>query len=87
MYKHYLNEKNTVQEAIEKVMTYTIPALLSTTIILVIGFGVFMFASFIPNHNFGKFVAIILSLALVIDVTLLPALLLFFSKKKKDVKV
>ncbi len=83
MYKHYLRQNSTVQESIAKVLTYTIPALLTTTIILVTAFAVFMFASFVPNHNFGKFVAIILSLALIIDVTLLPSLLLYFKKNKK----
>ena len=80
-YKHYVRKNHSPKEAIEKVLTYTIPALFTTTLILVLAFAVFMFASFIPNHNFGKFVAIILSLALIIDVTLLPSLLLYFSEK------
>jgi uncharacterized protein len=81
-YKLYLSQNHSAKQATAKVLTYTIPALFTTTLILVISFAVFMFASFIPNHNFGKFVAIILSLALIIDLTLLPSMLLYFSKDK-----
>ena len=43
---------------------------------LVAGFGVFAFASFIPNRSFGVMVASILTIALACDAFLLPALLL-----------
>lgn len=66
--------------AIASVVTFTGPALLLTTIILVCGFGTMMFASFVPNINFGIMSAIVLTAALIVDFTLLPALLL--PKKK-----
>ena len=56
-------------------------ALFITTLILVAAFGCFALASFMPNVNFGILTAIVLSSALVLDLTLLPAFLLSPSKK------
>ncbi len=62
--------------AIAHVITHTGPALLVTTLVLVVAFATFAFASFVPNINFGIITAIVLSTALITDGTLLPALLL-----------
>ncbi len=62
--------------AVAMVFTHTGPALLVTTLVLVAGFGTFVFASYMPNVNFGILTALILSTALVTDLLLLPALLL-----------
>ncbi len=62
--------------AVAHVITHTGPALLVTTMILVVGFASFVFASFVPNVNFGILTAIVLSTALITDGTLLPAILL-----------
>ena len=70
------------REAIAGILTHTAPALLITTIVLVVAFGAFMFATFLPNKNFGLFVSVILSMALITDLTLLPALL--FGRGSKD---
>ena len=64
-------------------MTHTAPALFATTITLVVTFGSLMFGSFVPNQNLGKYTAIILVLALIIDLTLLPLLLMKFKQSKK----
>ena len=64
------------EEAIGQVLTHTGPALFVTTMILVVAFATFAFASFVPNINFGIVTAIVLSSALICDGTLLPALLL-----------
>ena len=64
------------EESVARVLSFTGPALVLTTVILVFGFGTFIFANFIPNINFGIMTASILSAALVVDLTLLPALLL-----------
>ncbi|MFT7580648.1 MAG: putative RND superfamily exporter protein [Myxococcota bacterium] len=69
-------EGHSPHEAVARIFTHTMPALVFTTIILVVGFGVFVFAQFIPNQFFGIMVAFILSLALLTDAALLPALLL-----------
>ena len=54
-------------------------ALIWTTVILVVGFGCFLFGSFVPNIHFGIMTAIILGVALILDLVLLPAILLFKS--------
>jgi predicted RND superfamily exporter protein len=80
-YARMTREGKSPREAVANIFTHTVPALLTTTIILVVAFGAFIFASFLPNRNFGLFVAVILSMALIADLTLLPALLM---KKKAD---
>ncbi len=66
--------------AVAMVFTHTGPALLVTTLVLVAGFGTFVFASYMPNVNFGILTALILSTALLTDLLLLPALLLRHSR-------
>lgn len=62
--------------AVEDVMAHTSPALIATSAILVIAFGTFAFGTFTPNISLGIMTAIILSVALMTDLTLLPAILL-----------
>ncbi len=62
--------------AVAHVLTHTGPALFVTTLVLVAAFATFAFARFVPNINFGIITAIVLSTALITDVTLLPALLM-----------
>ncbi|EQC48970.1 sterol-sensing domain of SREBP cleavage-activation [Bacteriovorax sp. BSW11_IV] len=64
-------------EAIVDVLHTTGFALIVTTVILVSGFGVFMFAHLVPNINFGILCAFVLSVALLCDLVLLPALILW----------
>jgi uncharacterized protein len=80
-FNKYISEGDSTPVAIAKVFTHTGPALIVTTMVLVAAFATFIFGTFVPNQNFGKFVAITLSIALVTDLTLLPVLLL-----KKDEK-
>ena len=75
-YARYLKDGKTPEEAVSQIFTHTVPALLTTTVILVVAFGAFIFAEFLPNRNFGLFVAVILSMALIADITLLPSLLM-----------
>ncbi|MCP5047437.1 MAG: MMPL family transporter [bacterium] len=72
------------RKAIAMVLSYTGPALFVTTLILVVGFGTFMFASFVPNINFGILTALILTVALVTDLVLLPAILLLKAEKETE---
>ncbi len=64
------------KEAVTEVLAHTSPALIVTSVVLVTSFGTFAFATFTPNLYLGVMVAIILSVALVTDLTFLPALLL-----------
>jgi predicted RND superfamily exporter protein len=49
--------------------------LVSTTVVLALGFSTFVVASFLPNLYFGLFSAVTLVVALATDLILLPALL------------
>ena len=64
-----------------EVLSHTGKALIITTQILIIGFGIFIFAEFIPNVDFGIYSAFVLMMALVIDLIVLPAILLLIHKK------
>ncbi len=73
-------------DALEKTFNGTGKALILTTVILVFGFGVFVFADFLPNRYFGMLCAIVLSFALFTDLVLLPAVLIKWDRRslKKD---
>jgi len=70
-------------DAITETFLITGKALVVTTILLVVGFGAFLFADFVPNRNFGMLCSMILALALVTDLLFLPALLLVIDRKQK----
>ena len=50
-------------------------ALLTTTVVLVAGFLIFVFSPFVPTAQVGVLTALIIAVALIADLTLLPALL------------
>ncbi len=75
-YKTYRNYGHSAIESIGMTFKITGRALVCTTLLLVVGFGVFVFSEFIPNRNFGVLCSITLFLALVTDLLFLPALLL-----------
>ena len=79
-YQRFKAMGDNTREAIAKVFTNTVPALITTTTVLVAAFGCFIFATFVPNQNFGVFVASILTVALISDLIFLPALLLVVDK-------
>ena len=58
-------------------------ALVTTTIILVIGFSVLSFSPFRLNSWMGQLTAIVISFALIADFILLPAILLTFDRNRK----
>ncbi|MCB9727098.1 MAG: MMPL family transporter [Deltaproteobacteria bacterium] len=70
-------------DAIARIYSNTMPALVTTTVVLVAAFGIFAFASFVPNIYFGVMVAFILSVALVADAFLLPALLIWRARRQQ----
>ncbi len=77
--KRLMNEGKTTEQAFEVIFTSTLPALYYTTLLLVAGFATFAFAEYYPNFKFGVTVALVLTIALIADVFLLPAIL--FKKK------
>ncbi len=79
-YQIYRKQGDSPRQSIARVFSYTVPAMVTTTVVLVAAFGCFVFASFIPNKQFGIFVAFILSIALISDLIFLPALLFLIDK-------
>lgn len=64
------------KEALIEVISGTGMALVVTTMILVSGFGLFIFASLTPNKNFGILSSFVLFMALVCDLVVLPCIVL-----------
>ena len=82
-YKKFRSKNYTLKETFELLFTSTAPSLINTTILIVIGFGSFIVADYIPNAKFGVMVSIILSVALLSDLLILPAILMYADKEKK----
>lgn len=59
-------------------------ALIVTTVVLTVGFGILSLSSFALNSDMGLLTAIILVCALVIDLLFLPAFLLWLDTEKKS---
>jgi uncharacterized protein len=73
-------EGKSPRDALVEVFAHTTPAIVSTTSILVAGFGVFAFATFMPNVYFGVLTGLTLFVAALIDFTLTPVLLVWRDK-------
>ena len=61
------------EEAIEGTLQEAGRAMIYTTIILVTGFSLFLLTDYQINANFGATVAIMLSIGMLFDLTVLPA--------------
>ncbi len=80
---HFLDgreKKLTLRENFINVLHGTGNSLIITTVVLVLGFGIFAFSNHITNSNFGILSAIILACALIFDLILLPTLILATNK-------
>lgn len=80
-YKKYRELNYSPTHTIKLIFTNTVPSLVNTTLIIVFGFGSFYFAHYVPNAKFGVMVAIILTIALLADLILLPAILMLNEKE------
>lgn len=58
-------------------------ALFTTTVVLVVGFLIFALSPFIPTAQVGVLTAMIIGFALIADLTLLPALLMYADKGRR----
>ncbi|MFT6632501.1 MAG: putative RND superfamily exporter protein [Bacteriovoracaceae bacterium] len=81
-YQKYRKENLNIKRSFEIIFTNTAPSLFNTTLLIVIGFGSFVIADYIPNAKFGIMVSLVLSIALIADFVVLPALLYIFEKDK-----
>ncbi len=72
--QEYIKDNN-VSSAVTKTLLTTGKAIISTTIILSLGFVVMVFSEFVPNHEFGILATIVLIIALAGSMILLPVLI------------
>jgi predicted RND superfamily exporter protein len=83
---HYvINKKkfNNTFKALNETFLSTGKALILTTVLLVVGFGSFAMADFLPNHYFGVLCAIVLTFALLTDLFFLPSILTIWYKDER----
>ncbi|WP_324172545.1 efflux RND transporter permease subunit [Sulfurimonas sp.] len=85
-YKSAQEKGKNVTDSIEESLLLGGNAIVITTIILVLGFGTFLFSDFSMYYNFGLMSSIALSFAMILDVLLLPAILIYLDKRKKMIK-
>jgi uncharacterized protein len=72
-------------QSVVKVYQTTGKALVITSLILVSGFALYLFGSFVPNIYFGVLCAFTLTMALLVDLIFLPAVLMLSSKDNSHV--
>jgi len=68
----------TAEQSIRYAFSQVAPALVITTLVLTVGFSVLMLSTFKLNFELGLITAMTISIALVVDLLLLPAVLLTF---------
>ncbi len=72
------------EEAVRYAFANVGPALIITTAVLAAGFSVLMLSTFKLNFELGLITAMTITIALIVDFLLLPAMLLTFDKKPYD---
>ena len=82
-YRKELRQGMNRVEAIKSTIINTGSALMITTTILVSGFSILLFSAFLPTYQFGLLSASMIGLALLCDLTLLPALCLVLPNPNK----
>jgi predicted RND superfamily exporter protein len=87
---HFLTEYNRkraeslpMREALQQSILEKGTAICASSLILVIGFGVLLFSSFVPTMSFGGLSAVIMITALIGDLIVLPAAMLSFDGKSQ----
>lgn len=73
-----------VKEALEYTITFAGAAIVFTTIVLSLAFSIFVFSLFKPNINLGIVTAAALTIALIADLFMLPAMFSLIDKKKTE---
>lgn len=82
-YKAATQQGKDLIASIEEALLLSGNAIVITTVILVLGFGTFIFSDFALYNNFGLLSSISLTLAMVFDLLLLPAIISVVNKKVK----
>ena len=79
-----INNNNDMDKALVNTLETSGQAIISTTIILSLGFLVLTFSEFVPNHEFGILATIVLVTALLTSMLLIPALIYLIKPKIKN---
>ena len=82
-YRKELRQGMNRVDAIKSTIINTGSALMITTTILVSGFSILLFSAFLPTYQFGLLSASMIGVALICDITLLPALCLVLPNPNK----
>lgn len=77
-YKHEIDSGCDNKEAVENTHRSTGQAIYYTSLTVIIGFSVLAFSNFVPTVYFGLLIALAMALAMIANLTVLPALLLRF---------
>ncbi len=85
-YVKYRKENCDHEKAIVQTFRSNGPAIISTSIILTIGFSMLMFSSFVPNIFMGAIGVLVILFALIGDLVLLPALIPPRNSMKEEIK-
>ena len=80
-YRRQRNNNVSVNESVAHTIANKGRAIVSSSVILFIGFGVLIVSNFVPTINFGMLTASIMVTALVGDLIILPSILLLKRKK------
>jgi len=83
-FRRYYDEGKSVEEAVRLTLTGSGRAMLITTVVLSIGFYVYLFASMANLFNFGLLAGTAIIVALAADVVLAPALMKLLYKGHKE---
>jgi uncharacterized protein len=83
-FARYRHQGMNVQKSIEETMLGTGRAMVATTIVLSLGFYVYIFASLNNLINFGILTGGAIIIALISDIVLAPALLKLLSHEKDE---
>ena len=70
--------------ALRETLMTTGKAIISTTLVLLLGFSVLLLSTFVPQFRFGLIAGVILLVALLASITLLPVLITLARPKIKD---
>lgn len=80
-YQYAIKQGKSAETALKYVFSNVGVALVTTTFVLGAGFAVLTFSDFVLNADMGLLTVIIIVAALIVDLTFLPALLLWLNKK------
>lgn len=77
-YAQEMRAGRTPEEAVQRTTEHTGRAIITTSLVLLFGFGVLFTSAFPPNKSFAVLASAVIGAALIADLWLLPALLLWF---------